>query len=1001
MDKSWGICPKTMDFFCDTTGEVKCTDPNIVGDRTRYIIKDLVADDDLRERPYVKDWPYMRSYLEVPVTSPLGYVIGGLCVIDNRLRHYTDVDVETLTEVGRTIMSHLEHVRVKNHQARSAKLIKGLDRFIQEEVGIQTQRKASTATPQDSAYRSESERRQSKVLYADLEALSLVTEEQTATTAQSQGDSTIVSNGDSIGPTVPAEVRKAFSRSASVIRASLAIDGLVFMDASSISATARMKHQNSWRTSETPSVGVSSTDYCSILASSLAPKTMAVKFLFPQDLLDRLANCFPRGRIFLADQYGVLSGPSTPTSQSSHVNFFDAVKVDDRRADVNELFALLPQATSVIFLPMWHFQKERWYAAGVGWTCDSTYSFDSCDATSLSAFGNAIMIEVLRYESLAVSKAKSDFISSISHEIRSPLHGILATTELLNDSIQASEERSMLAMIQSCGTTLLDTMNHILEFAKINNVSNSKTKKAQDGKVALERADLSLLVEDVTENVSAGYAFETNPHRQGIPAQNLAPTTSSGKNGPALPVLITLDIQPSSSWEMPLDAGAWKRTVMNLVGNALKYTPKGYIYVSLKSENGEIVFSVRDTGIGIGVEYLKYKLFTPFAQENTFSSGTGLGLAIVQQIVRDIGGHLEVQSEVGVGTCVSVRVPFPAATGEITSTSAREEIKRLARKRLCLVKLATFMPHELGQAYVQTLESSITDIATKWFDMEVIHTTNLNDTKADVYILDGSSEVTLDVAIPTALYGKPVIVITGSRARRQALDQGLTFLRTPFGPRQLAGAILCAMENVAQGKKIDDDRITTNARNQLLTVVSNGTLQKATLAQPSPPLTPALVPLQVSVREESAAPTTTGSGHVPKRDYHILVVDDNVINLKIMIRLLDNLGFSYSTAVNGLYAVEAYKVASSPSSFSASSEITKPFNLIFMDVSMPVMNGFDATRNIRLYETENEIVPVKVIALTGLGDEGSEKEAFACGMDEFWTKPVKLGKVKKLLVDVI
>jgi signal transduction histidine kinase/ActR/RegA family two-component response regulator len=971
MDKAWGICPKTMDFFCDTTGELKCTDPNIVGDRTKYIIKDLVADKDLKERPYVSEWPYMRSYLEVPVTSPLGYVIGGLSVIDNKLRQWDEAAVTTLTEIGKTMMSHLDHVQTKNHQARSAKLIKGLDRFIQEEAGIQALRKASTFIPQDNPHRPAQERRRSEIPSSDVELLSISEEpaEITAPGDSNQGKSIVVSNGEPKIQAFPAEIRKTFTRSAATIRASLAMDGMVFLDASSISASARNKHHLSRRTSDTPFHDISSDESCPVIASSLASAGSAKPISFPQDLLDRLANRFPRGRIFSADQYGVLSGPSTPTSSSSHFDFFDAATADDQQATISDLFAILPQATSAIFLPMWHFQKERWFAAGIGWTCESTYSFDSCDATSLSAFGNAIMIEVLRYEAQAISKAKSDFISSISHEIRSPLHGILATAELLSDSIRANEERSMVAMIQSCGTTLLDTMNHLLEFAKINNLSQSKTKLVQNGKSGLEITDLSRLVEDVAESVSTGYAFETNPHRQGIRAQAIA-SSPANENGPVLPVLITLDIQTTDKWEMPLDTGAWKRVVMNLVGNALKYTPAGYICVSLSLQNDEICFAVKDTGIGIGEEYLRYKLFTPYAQENTFSSGTGLGLSIVQQIVRNIGGRIEVRSEVGVGTTVTVKVPLPQISSDARSSATSQSLgKDFAGRRLCYAKPTIHTQHTPEYlTYAQTLESSVADTASYWLGVETFGTTNVDDVPADVFVIDGSLEVHPETVVPATLRGKPVVVIAGPHSPHQTLGGALTFLRIPFGPRQLASAIDRALENlihIERDKKIID-RVEGN---QPLVVVPKELLAKA-IVSPATPVSPKLSSV-----------------------HHILVVDDNAINLKIITKLLDNIGCSYATAVNGFDAVEAYKAASS---LSPTSE-ERAFSLIFMDISMPVMNGFDATRNIRLHEKAKGIAPVRIVALTGLGDESSEKEAFACGVNEFWTKPVKLGRVRTLL----
>jgi signal transduction histidine kinase/CheY-like chemotaxis protein len=837
-----------------------------------------------------------------------------------------------------------------------------------------------------------------EVCNVDIAPLSLSNELPDAgSSSASIGIPAVVGHDHSKTPAISSEVRKAFAQSAVLIRESLEMDGMVFLDTSTLSSRSRISYhdhsQSAQSVDENEPNGTTSTQPCAVLASSIAGESSPVSFTIPQDLLDRLANRFPRGRIFSADHYGVLSGHSTPTSQSSLLDnsFSAAITEDNKRADVDELLAHLPGATSAILLPMWHFQKERWFAAGIGWTCDSTHFFDSCDTTYLSAFSNAIMVEILRYEALAVSNAKSDFISSISHEIRSPLHGILATTELLSDSIRSSDERSMLAMIQSCGTTLLDTMNHLLEFAKINKLSQSTSKKSQGGNRILDTVDLSSLVEGVTENVSAGYAFETNLHRQCIPGQNISSTPAEESNG-ALHVLFTVDIQPFGNWEMPLEAGAWKRIVMNLVGNALKYTPSGHITAKLEVQNGEICFSVKDTGIGIGDEYLKYRLFTPFAQENTFSSGTGLGLAIVQQIVSNLGGRLEVQSEVGVGTLVSVLVPLPP-TILLKPVITNQRFTNLAGRRLCFLKPTILKQYASSHdclAYTQRLESSVSDIATRWLGMETTHSTSADGAYADVYVVDGSFEVAPDTVIPTALYGKPIVVITGSRPHNHSSCPTLKFLQTPFGPRRLATVITGAIESAVLAQITP--RVMTNGHmtyDEPLASVSNGVLKEEIPAQRPPPLTTVDGPdASIPRQSELTAPLRA---QVPSA-HHILVVDDNAINLKILTKLLDGLGCSYTTAVNGEEAVQSYKSKSS-------APTNSPFTLIFMDISMPVMNGFDATREIRHFEKENGIAPVKVVALTGLGDESSESQAFTCGMDEFWTKPIKLDRVKELLTE--
>jgi CheY-like chemotaxis protein len=139
---------------------------------------------------------------------------------------------------------------------------------------------------------------------------------------------------------------------------------------------------------------------------------------------------------------------------------------------------------------------------------------------------------------------------------------------------------------------------------------------------------------------------------------------------------------------------------------------------------------------------------------------------------------------------------------------------------------------------------------------------------------------------------------------------------------------------------------------------------------------------------DSAVPLTEQSPVTTYANHHVLVVDDNLINLKILVKLLEQLGCSYATATNGLDAVQLYKVASK----------TQPFSFIFMDISMPVMNGFVASHEIRAFEQEQRSSPTYIVALTGLGSAASKEEAFTSGVNLFLTKPVGLQTIKALLI---
>ena len=211
-----------------------------------------------------------------------------------------------------------------------------------------------------------------------------------------------------------------------------------------------------------------------------------------------------------------------------------------------------------------------------------------------------------------------------------------------------------------------------LDYAK---TSNSATLVPSKLKQSLEsqpkkatRLDLSMLVETVVEGIFAGHNYRK------LTFEALDSKNQSNAHGPTTfttsheDVMIILSDDWQTSWVFESQTGGWKRILMNLFGNALKYTHSGYVQVSLKANTlpgsstspaqRVVNLQIDDSGKGMSKDYLKYELFTPFAQENHLSVGTGLGLSIVRQLVTDLGGKINIQSEVGYGTTVKVSVPL-------------------------------------------------------------------------------------------------------------------------------------------------------------------------------------------------------------------------------------------------------------------------------------------------------------------------------------------------------
>ena len=740
-DNTEGMCPETVRAFKDENGDWESNGPIIYASRDRYIITDMRADPRYANKPCVTSFkPAVRSFIGVPVISPLGWILGAYMLGHSEVRNFTDDDVEVMQEISSAIVDHLELVKAKHDRARNNKLMKGLAEFMERESPVPHERTLSMSTrtsekshseapqsePPDSAAGDEPVPDDEEVAPDEIpgEDRPVPHHNQSASTVQTshsevfspkEGDHSTPPSTPPEGPdqdpfdatvplqqvetheepeelaappgpesTISDEVKKTFLRAANVIADSMNTDGMMFIDAVPNSFGSRSNITTPYEKPEDPfmsDTGDSTSNEAEdvhlpkYLAKYVQPHCRLPDYAFhppegdapiPEPVLQRWIKRYPRGHIFTADEYGPIDcryGPGANILKQRRARRRSSRVMND----VSALFEQFPHVRYVIFLPLWHFQRECWFAAAFGWVSfDSQQALDYSDLNLLTAFCNSVMAEVSRIEALSVSRAKSDFISSISHELRSPLHGILASGELLREALDDPNLLSMIDMIDSCGTTLLDTFNNLLDYAKINNVSKAAgdDDEAQGRRIRKSETvstDLSVLVQDVVEAVNLGHtsktAFQNGQQTQSV-YTTLAELARAEEEFPDHDVIVTMNIEKRSSWLTKLDPGAWKRIVMNIVGNALKYTRAGHVEVGLKIcdvpderkrgvSRRSICFSVRDTGIGMSADYLKYQLFTPFAQENNLSPGTGLGLSIVNQIVKGLGGKLDVQSQIG------------------------------------------------------------------------------------------------------------------------------------------------------------------------------------------------------------------------------------------------------------------------------------------------------------------------------------------------------------------
>lgn len=665
------------------------------------------------------------------------------------------------------------------------------------------------------------------------------------------------------------DLEKMLNRATNLIREGIGLDGIVLFDPRSsdgqlLTDSNRAGEKVAWAERRSSSISPStkpmpfnnspsyfpphdnqtlpSSKYCRALASSTRTKSngdylVGEGLLVPENVLQQILQRYPRGGILNYDKKGFIGGDDSIFLHPSYSQKFGGkatstpgnVVDGNNSIEADQLRSILPDATSVLLLPLWDTNQDKWFAYSLAWTTNPARIFQRQDFTYLASFGNSIMTELSRLETVAADNAKSGFISSISHELRSPLHGIMASVELLRDANSDPVSNAIISTVESCGSTLLDTIENLLTFTKVNHLT------ARANSLVARRVppvDLAVLVEDVTQMLIAGHYFrrtvETSgaPHIKDADSGTLEMKASSG-------LAVICDIAPACDWIFKTDAGVWKRILMNLLGNSLKYTSSGFIIVKLRLEEDSpavetklrpgvlaarsksmvnqdlravlsqaaervplerqfttlsnntktfnVTLTIEDSGKGMSQDYLTHHLFKPFYQEDTLSPGTGLGLSIVHQLVSSIGGSAHVTSELGVGTEVRIDVPLQRpdlhATVPPPSKPTHFQGLRLGLCGLDVVPDLSETPSGILDAFAQrslALRSSLADYATS-LGLSVLSIDSLDSDAADL-ILATEPEYHEMASSQKSSFHKPLIVLAAEPMLRYGQ------MTTEFGP---------------------------------------------------------------------------------------------------------------------------------------------------------------------------------------------------------------------------
>ncbi|KAM0343668.1 hypothetical protein ACHAPU_008259 [Fusarium lateritium] len=719
------------------------------------------------------------------------------------------------------------------------------------------------------------------------------------------------------------------------------------------------------------------------------------------------------------------------------------------------LAKIFPGARSVAFVPVWDPKRDRWLAGNFTYTQTPTRSFTiEGELSYLRAFCMLAMSEAQRLETLLVNKAQSDVLGSLSHELRTPLHGIMLAAELLADTQLDVFQGNLLRTLETCGRTLSETIDHLLYFSKVNQAAVHRKRERRTRKrsivsdpaamvaagVPTSQVRLDALVEEVMDSVFAGHVFKHNEgdkvwqnskqderlditddlhhprHEHAAAGQAENQMKSEVPLGHENQVAIFLDINPYVPYLFNVAAGALRRVVMNLFGNSLKYTQHGTITISLSqkplfpnhsdSNRRLVCITVKDTGQGIAPDFLRNDLFKPFSQENHLSNGTGLGLSLVKKIVASMGGKILIESEVNKGTTVTVMLPLSRSNGsEHFKGQDVNEVddgsKRLKGLRVRLVGFPSDKDIESNSAQGIHM-SAMQTMCQRWLQMDIVPEDSFQDVAPDLVLCEEQA-VADPVLKSEELIRSPVVVVCANaiNAHKRSSDYKKSgdqrvyeFVSQPIGPHKLVRILDIAFRRWGDLQALSPAEADEHESNP----TSDGTRNRLAGGNPrvdapdTRPTTPGLglesarrpkLPLRVvSARVSPDAQQQTSSASGPKS---FLLVDDNPINLSVLCAYMKKLKSKYATAADGLEAVERFQ------------ENPDLFSCILMDISMPRMDGIEATKQIRAFENKKGREPVLILALTGLASASAQQDAYASGVDVFMSKPVKLKELSTIL----